>query len=579
MRRKTFAWLFAALFALSTILAACGGGAQQQQPPASSGNGGGGGTTTTPTPEPEPAGGPQKGGTLSLILDGPPDGFNPYVTNDVPSSQIQGFLFEGLLGIKPDGSPYPIMLEELPTMSPDGKTWSFTLKKDLKWSDGNPITVDDVVFTFESVTNPNLPGSPIAALWAGRTIEKTGDYTFDIHLPEIKAGFLISDAGFEILPKHILGDVPVTEWPGHEFNLNPTVFSGPYVLADNKPGQEYTLKANPHYVQGEPNIETVVMRVITDQTAAVNAVLTGEADFVALTPDTLAQAQARDNLEILSMDDLGFQYIGYNLGTRNGEEVPFFKDVRVRYAIEHAVDKDQLVRAALEDQGVRVDGYIVPVQAFWYNPDLPTREYDPEKAKQLLDEAGWVVGADGIREKDGVKFDIKLPVRAGMEDRIRGAQVWANYLKEVGIKVEVTPEDFNAVMLPRIDPPFDFDAIWMGWGLTINPDPFQIFHSENIPFLNEEGQPAGGSNFVQWVNPKADEVIMKARTEPDDNKRREYLNEFQQILYEDPPYHFMYARVNYLALNKRFQGPIEPSPWGRSGWGTFWNIHEWWVEE
>lgn len=570
MGRKGFAWVTAFL-ALALVGCSLSSADPVTEPP--------------PLPEPgqveqpPPAAGPRSGGTLQLILDNDVVGLNPYITNDVPSALAQSLLHAKLMVLKPDGSLMPVLLQELPTVSEDGLEYTYTLKAGLLWSDGQPLTVDDVIFTVNAFMDPNLPNNPTASLWAGRSIEKLDEQRFRITLVEPFAGFLVSDSLFEVLPKHVLGAVPVTEWPGHEYNSNPSVVSGPFILEENRPGQYLSFARNEHYALGAPYIEKVVARIITDDTAAANALFTGEADFVELSPDALDQAKAQAHLTVFDLPDLGYMFIAYNLGERAGQPVPFFQDKRVRWAIEHAVDKQAATDAGLQGHGVPVDGPIPPVLATYYNPDIKGRAYDPEQAKRLLDEAGWLVGADGVREKDGVKFTFKLPVRAGKDDRIRTAQVWASYLKDVGIQVEVVPEDFSSVMLPRLDPPkLDFDAIFMGWGITADPDVFQLFHSSQVPYLNEEGQPAGGDNWMQWKNAEADELIIQSRLETDPAKRKAIFDQLQAVIHDDPPYYFLWsAKYNY-ALNNRVKGPWQPSPWGFNGWGLFWNIHELWLE-
>ena len=542
MRNRVFVLALAAVLVSSALLTGCGG-------------------PQGTAPE------PKKPAVLNLTVDADAKDLNPLVQNDQPSQIVDGLIFAGLTQSDRAGN----MVADLAgnwEMSDGGRTFTFHLRKGLKFHDGRPLTADDVVFTWDAAKAPDSL-FVVKDQYAKYTAKKLDDTTVQISMKDPNPAFLI-DASLPILPQHILGSVPVGDWQKNDFNRKP-IGAGPFKFDSWQTGQSITLKAFDDYYAGRPKIDTVVWKVITDRTAAVNALLAGDVDIADLTPDTIAQVKNNDNYTVFRTPALSYMYIGFNLGQRKGKEVPFFKDQRVRQAWAYAIDKQAVIKAAVGNNGQPIEAPFAPV-SWAYSQNIKGYEYNPDKAKALLDAAGWKAGPDGIRVKDGVRFDIKLPVRAGQDDRIRAAQTIAAYLEKVGIKVTVTPEDFKSVMLKRLYPPgFDYDVLFMGWALSLNPDVFQLFHSSQIPYVNAKGDVQGGSNYVQYKNPDVDQLISRSQKEMDQAQRKEIFNRIGEIIANDQPYYFLWSPIDNTAVSKAVQGP-QPTPFN-----FYYHVQDWTV--
>jgi len=578
-RRRGFRWvLVAAVLALALVVTACGGGQQEEQ-------------ATEPEPqEPEKV----VGDTLLYGSIGDATTFNPILVNDTASGTISDLIFEGLAKVDDKIAWIPALAESW-SYSEDGTEWVFKLRQDVKWHDGEPFTAKDVAFTFEAIMHPNYEGvrrrnydkfvgfaeyvdklNQISQDFSdGKITEEEAnqlkleafeewrqagaitivdDYTIKFKLTEAFAPFM-NAISMGIIPGHVF------DWdPGeagkkdHPFNTENPIGTGPYKFVKWTRDEEVVVEANLDYWGEGPYVERFVMRVIPDQQVVTLSLETGEIDMGSIQPEDFERMTGVEHLKTFEYPTFSYTYMGYNLTN------PLFQDKRVRQAITHAIDRQTIVDELLVGHGTVAHSHGSPAR--WdYNPDVPKFEYNPERAKELLAEAGWTdTDGDGILDKDGQKFTFKLQTNQGNKIREDSAVLIQDYLKEVGIEVEVEFVEWNTfvneVILPK-----NFETIIVGWSLGTDPDAFSIWHTNGGLF-----------NFISFSNARVDELLEKGRTTLDQEKRKEIYGEFQAILAEEQPYTFLYFRNALVGLHKRFEGPISGTPAG-----MLWNLNEWYV--
>jgi peptide/nickel transport system substrate-binding protein len=347
-----------------------------------------------------------------------------------------------------------------------------------------------------------------------------------------------------VFPKHIYEYRDAREF--NERRSNP-VGSGPYVFEKWDVGRQVVLRRNENYWGPKPKIKKLVFSFITNTTAVLQAIMAGQVDYTRPMPDQFAEKHNdedfRKNFYCLSYWDAlntGYFWIGWNASR------PFFADRRVRLAMTHLVDRE-----AIRDHILRNPEAEIPTGTFYIygpqnDPNIKPWPYDPERAKQLLDEAGWIDhDGDGIRDKDGVLFRFKYMISADLALHEQVAKLVKDSAARVGIEVILDPYEwsvFTQKFLKR-----DFDALNMSWGGDVEQDPYQIWHSS---------QRQSGSNYVDFNNPEADALIEQARQTLDPDKRNALYHRFQRILHEEQPYTFVYTRPEQRFLNKRFQNVI-----------------------
>ena len=508
---------------------------------------------TKPAATPAPAAsGPKQGGTFLDVSFGDAVTMQPLLAQDSASSSRIDLIYGGLLSYNKQ-LEYEGDLAKSYKVSADKLSIAFELKDNLVWSDGKPLTSDDVKFAWDTMLDPKTE-YPYASLYdsfAG--LEVTGPKTFVFKLKEVFAPALGYAAGVQPLPKHIFGNVNINDNP---HNTKPPVSSGPFIFKEWVRDDHATFVANDKYNGGRPNLDNYVFRVVKDATVSYSMLKTGEADASDIQPQDYDDAKASQvfNTYRYYYFAAAWDYIGFNL------KLPMFADKRVRQALSMALDKKKMV------ERIRL-GFAKPQYSIYpstspvFTDDLPKWEYDAAKAKALLDEAGWKAGSDGIRAKDGKRFRVRVHFNAGNKRREQIATVVQQYWKEVGVEVEVNQEDWGAY-LKRVNETKDFDCIVLGWVGGYEP------HGQSNIWGTGKGQ-----NSIGYSNPKIDELFKKGVTESYEMKDRKSIYiEIQKILAEEQPYIFLWTMENLVGINKRLKG-VDPEP---LGWQ--WNIDKWYSE-
>ncbi len=490
---------------------------------------------------------PSKSSSLNLRLGGEPTILNPLLSSDTASSAVEGLIYNGLLRINDNLELVPDVAEKY-TISPDGKTYTFTLKKNIKWQDGQPLTAEDVAFTFNKILDPKtntvrrgsyiIEGKPIQ-------FKAIDTYTFEAKLPRPFAPFLTNMA-MGIIPKHIFENIDINK---NDFNRKP-VGCGPFILEKWETGQYVILKRNPTYFGEKPKVEKIVYKIILDSNTSTLGLEKKELHLSNLEAKDVTKFKGLKDFNVYDYEQLSYTYLGFNL------KHPQLSDKRVRQAIAHAIDKEALVKGVLLGFGKPAD--IPNAPASWFYPDqkdVYSIPFDPKKSIALLEEAGYRKNpSTGLFEKDGRPLSFTLVTNKGRKDRERSAEIIQQFLAKVGIKLDIRILEWSSLvkLLETPKSPKDFDIVIIGWALGIDPDGYEIWHSSQFP---------KGLNFIAYNNPRVDQLLEQGRLTIDKDKRKSIYKEAYNRIAEDVPYVFLYYPNDIQGVQKSVKG-ITPGPAG-----------------
>ncbi len=463
----------------------------------------------------------------------------PLFASDSASADISGRIFNGLTKYDKDLNIVGDLAESW-TISKDGKEIVFYLRKGIKWHDGVEITADDVIFTYQAITNPKNPTPYSSNYGPVKQVEAVDKYTVKVVYEKPFAPALES-WGMGILPKHLLDGKELFNSP---LNRKP-VGTGPYKMKEWLTGQRVILERNTEYFEGVPFFERFITRIIPDPSTMFLELKFGGIDFMGLNPAQYKyygeKSTFKKYFNVYRYPSFGYTYIGYNL--RN----PLFSDKRVRQAIAHAINKKDIIEGVLLGYGTPCTGPFPP-SSWAFNPDVKDFEYNPEKAKKILTELGWSMGKDGVLVKNGLRFSFILLVNQGNEARLKTAQIIKEQLKKVGIELNIRVLEWQSFL--ELVTKRQFQAVLLGWSLSRDPDLYDIFHSSKTK--------PGEFNFVGYSNPEVDRLIERAREILDRDERKKLYRKVHALITEDQPYTFLYVPDTIIAVNKRIKG-IEPT--------------------
>ncbi len=499
----------------------------------------------------------ESGGSLVDAMSGEPSGLIAMMAGESSASAIASNIFNSLL-------KYDKNLElsgELATswdVSSDQKTITFHLKPNLKWADGKLLTSEDVLFTWKTVTDDKTRSPYGADYKLVRKAEIPDKLTFRVTYEAPYAPALDSWSGLHILPKHLLEGQDINNTA---FSRNP-VGSHYYQLDQWKKGESITLKRNPNATQGQAKIDRLISRIIPDRAAQFLELMADNIDSMSLNSIQYARIfPARPDLtaKIAQYKELGnsYTYLGFNLKRKP------FNDVRVRQAINYAIDKQEIIDGVMLGLGLPVASPYKPGTR-WSNPKLQPYPYDPQKAIALLKEAGFEDhDHDGILDKEGKPLSFEILTNQNKE-REMSAVLVQRRLKEIGIDVKIRVVEW-ATFISRFIKTGDFNVVLLGWGLGLEPDQFNIWHSSQ--------QAPGQFNFIGYRNTHVDQLLEAGRLELNPDKRMKIYHEFAEILLADSPVVYLFAGYGLPAINKRVKGINDPAP--PAGIGH--NSYEWYV--
>ena len=476
---------------------------------------------------------------------------NPVLASDSASSSVNSYIYNGLLKYDKDLNLVCDLAESY-QISKDGLEIKFNLKKNILWHDGEPFTVKDVKFTFDKLTDPNTRTPFSSDYLMVKEFKVIDDYSFVVTYAEPFAPILES-WGIGIIPEHIFRNEDINK---SEYNRKP-VGTGPYMFKKWVTDQKIVLEANPNYYEGVPKIKVCLFRVIPDQSVQFLELRTQTIDELSLTPD---QWNAYDsffkNYTKYRYPAFSFTFLGFNL-----EKEPY-DNVKFRQAISYAIDKKDIITGVLSGMAKPAQG-IFPPQSWAYKEEIPY-EYNPEKAIELLLSIGFSKSQDGKLLYNGKDFEINIITNQGNKTRELTAQIIQEQLKKIGLQVNVRILEWSTFLNQYVNKK-KFDALILGWNTAIDPDQFSLWHSSQ----SKEGQ----YNFMSYKNKEVDELLVKARTTFNKDKRIECYHRIQDIMKDDPPCIFLYYPENLVCVHNRFKN-VELAPAGIG-----WNFYQWYVEK
>ena len=500
------------------------------------------------------------GGTLTWALDADAQSLNPFVAGDVPSVRAIGLLFPSLYAADKNLNVVPDLADGMPSISTDSKVWTVKLRKDAKWTDGTPITADDVVMTVNLQNNPKLDTDAAFDWGELDSVVKVDANTVKFTLKDVFAPFLANNLLTFVAPNSVYGKIDPAKQRTDPVALNPTVTGGPFKFDKRVAGSEIDMVANTTYYAGRPHYDKAIAKVITDATAAANALINGDVQWHPALGEAgsggVSKAKAATGVQVHDYADLG--YIDMRLNTRKGH---LFDNVLTRQAMASALDKPSIVQAATEGRGFALYGDIVP--ASWAYDDSSIVKYplDLAKAKSLMTQAGWTIGADGVatrpNPKGGAaqKFIGKIRVRAGKPQRIKAAQIISDQLKQIGMQLTPDPTDFKVFYKPITQG--DYDVAIAGFGLTLDPDDYTIFHSSQLT-----PEHTSGNNWTGYKNPQLDTLIeqeratIKSTDAATKAARKAIFNQMEKIISGDVVTYMLWADKSAMGWSSNVGGVV-----------------------
>ncbi|MCA0452979.1 MAG: ABC transporter substrate-binding protein [Chloroflexi bacterium] len=540
-------------------------------------------------------------GTGGIIIEGNAGGdpatLNPVLASDTSSARMIGFLFPNLLSIDPATALFrqdsPDALVTSWDITEEGKVYTFHMRDDWTWTDGEPITADDVLYHWDAIKSGVVDTQEVFYLDVIDSVEKVDDYTFKVTFKNIDCTALNTAGGLVPMPAHAL-PTDFAELNTADYNLNPAVTSGVFSFGEFRAGEQVSLVANQEYggaTDGQVIPEGFIYKVVPDQVVALEQFLAGETNVID-TPDVgrrddILQAQTDGKVTAYQYPGNSWDYLMLNYADPNNpvsakDEAgnaldqghhPLFADPKVRQAVSLGIDVDAIVKGAVFGYGTRMASTMNP--ASWaYDTELPFIIQDIEQAQALLDEAGFVdddndpstprVAQGAMYAEDGTPLKFTLYTNEGNSRRGTVGTLVQDQLKQIGFEVDFQAIDFNTLL--DIMDNQTFDAVILGWrnGYPDDPDQTQIFstNSDVVP---------GGSNNMSYSNPKVDELMEQARVLPgcDPEARAEIYHEIQALMQADLPYIPLYSIEGMYAGSSSIEnfGPY-PSQ-------LYWNVDTW----
>ncbi|MED3623111.1 oligopeptide ABC transporter substrate-binding protein [Bacillus thermocopriae] len=569
MKRTRMHWLIVFILVLSAFLTACSSNDKA-------------GTNKKEGSSVETSNKPQDGGTLVYALDSQPKGlFNWTFYEDAVDHEVLEFFDENLIDYDEHLKAQPHIAS---WTTEDNKVFKFTIKKGVKWHNGDELSVKDWEFALYTIANKDYEGSRFENV---RNIVGAQDYR-DGKTDKIEGIKVIDDYNIEItfdkarvnnldnlwtypMNRNAFKGIEVKDMLNSEVVRTKPVGLGPFKVTKVVPGESIEMERFDDYFGGKPHIEKVVIKVI-DPSLSVGELKNGTLDMTSFHPSIIDQVKALDNVEAITYPGVSYYYVGFRLGTWDGEKnvmnEPKYQDKKLREAMYYAINREEWVKAFFFGVGKPVNR---PIPSnHWIAADqkeLKQYKYDPNKAKKLLDEAGYKdVNGDGYREDpNGKEFVINFSHYATQNPTFEArAKALAQYWEEVGLKTKLTMTDVNLYydLLDKADK--SMEVFFGGWSTGADPDPTPLWGSKYL------------WNYPRWVNEESDKLLDQALdisvVGTDNEKRKNLYVEWQKLFMEELPILPITELEETMAVSKRVQGvKFDVSGYNRP--------HEWWIKQ
>ncbi len=469
---------------------------------------------------------------------GMPTAFNPLVwTATRADLDVGALIYDSLVKFDPDGRLAPGLAEGW-TVADDGKTVSFKLRAGVRWHDGRPLRAADVIATVKLIQNQDAPvPEDLAGFWRSAQVEAPDEQTVKVTLKQPLSTFL-GYATFKVLPAHLLAQIPPKELGSRPVG-DPPVGTGPFRVAEVRPRQ-VTLEANSSYFLGQPRLKRIVLQFFPDEAALKAALRNGQVEAGVV--EDLSGLPAGEGESLTEHRFFRSSVVLLMFNHRS----PVLADRAVREAIVYSLDRTRLARMGNHELGLPADGPIPPF-VWFYREDFRRWEYNPDRARQILDEAGWKAGPSGPREKDGVKLSFSL-ITNDDPLRVSTAEEVVRQLRRVGIEARLSAAGFSGLVNDFVAQR-KFEAALVG--LEFNPgfDFYSLWHSA------ADRRP--GLNFGEYANRQVDDLLARIRTTWDPARQAQLYAELQAVLTQEVPGVPIYFPVVHYVADSRLTG-IKP---------------------
>jgi peptide/nickel transport system substrate-binding protein len=505
--------------------------------------GGGGGSAARPAK-------PVKGGHMveGYLYD--VSTLNPVLaTGRTTNLAINSMLFDGLLTYSPKGEILPLLATSVPKGSADHLTYAFDLNPNARWTDGTPVTADDVVFTYRLHSAPEYHDVNSTIRSTLETylakVEAAGPRRVVFTLKKPYAPFITSFCWYGILPKKVFDGMTGMQINTAGANSNPVVSCGQFKFKSWQKGDAVTLVRNDSYYRGAPHLDTFVFRYISNNNVLAQQLRTGEVDFGFVLPSLMSSFQGERSVRIYSFPQPQLAFCFFQMDpSKPGYRI--FGDKSVRQALNHASDRAALVKDVYFGQGVPGHSMLLPPSSWAYDatPE-PSYGYDPKKAARLLDDAGWKVGQDGVRAKAGQP--LRFSVMVGDDKTWQSdLQILQEAWRKLGIQADIKTQQ-TAQVSAEVATGRNFDMLMTEFGFTaVDPDPSGSISTASAA--------SGGLNGSTYKNPKVDDLLNQGVTETDQARRKAIYSKLQDVVSADAPRLPLVSPNAIYGINQRVQG-------------------------
>ena len=493
--------------------------------------------------------------TLTVGLLSEPSTLNPLVATSNETKDIVWLIFLKLLDEQPDYLHFAPRLAEKWEFSPDSLSIKFHLRDDVHWTDGEPVTAEDVRFTWQLHVDTLVAWPSRQLKQQVRDVEVVDRYTVTFHFHQRYPYQLMDANDGVILPRHLLKDVPPDQIRNHPFGRLP-VGNGPYQLGRWEPEQYIELIRNPDYYEsGKPAVDRVIFKFVPDMVNLMIQLKKGEIDALESIPnDQLSDLKANyPEIRIYTYPSREYWYIAWNLDNE------LFADAAVRRALTMAIDRKEIIETLWGGLAQLCDSPIHP--SLWaFDDGIEKIPFDPEESRRTLGQIGWVDSdGDGVLDKDGRPFEFELITNHSYQLRVDVATMTEAYLAKIGVKVNIRTLEFRAVVDKLLSS--NYDSCVLGWGTATKPDITNHWHSSAVP--------PDGYNISLYRNPEVDGWIDEAKVELDRDRAMELWSKAQREIYNDQPFTFLLIPFEVNALRDTFCG-AEPN-----AISFFYNLRDW----
>ena len=494
---------------------------------------------------------PVRGDTLIIGMVSPMV-LNPILSTDVPSADVHGTIFSGLIKVN-DRLEHEPNLAHSWEVSEDGLVWTFHLRDDVYWHDGVPFTAEDVLFTFETIMDEHtitIRRGDYEKVTEWKVIDP---HTFQVTFSEPFAPALNAFT-MGIIPKHLLEGEDINVAP---FNYEP-VGTGPFIFREWISDVHVIVDRNENYHGQVPYLDSIMWKIIPEADVRMLELEAGTIDLAGIPTVHYHRMLGVEHIYVHRYPALSFNYFGWN------ERLPKFDDDRVRKALTLALDRATMAEVVYEGLAVVAASSFPPI-SWAFNPEVQPLPYDPEAAAGLLAEAGWKdTDGDGWLDRDGVIFEFEFLGLAGDPVHMMVIELALEYYAAIGVRLNPLFLEWGD-FVGRLDPPRrDFEAFFLGFSVGVDPDPHVYYHSSQAEW---------GFNDTNFVDIIVDVLIEAGRREMVFERRKEIYWALHERLNELQPVSFMFHVEALMGISRRFRGVI-PSPVG-----LLWNVEYWWVPE